>query len=73
MCKNNDQTYALVCLFGLIFYVPINSVSVLLALLFLGLTNSKEEIKYIAQEHNTVSLVKLDPATPRFSEPTHIL
>ena len=59
-CCNLDKRFSL---FDLILYVPVNSFSVKLGRVFLGLTSSKQKIKCLAQGHNAV--VKLEPATPR--------
>ena len=63
--------------YDLILYVQINSFSVMSGRNFLGLTSTKQRIKCLAQEHNPVALVRLEPATPRFrvnhsiAEPMH--
>ena len=52
-------------LFGLILYVPVNKFSVMSGQVFLGWTSSKQQIKCLAQGHNTVtlSMVKLESTT----------
>ena len=52
------------CLFGMILYVPVNSITDLSEWLFLGWTNTKQGWMYLAQEHNAVMPVSLEPATP---------
>ena len=50
--------------FELVLYIPVNIFSVMLGL-FLGLTNTKQRLKCLAQGHNTVPLVSLEAGTPR--------
>ena len=52
-------------LFDLILYIPVNNLSVMSGWVFLGLTSTKLGLMCLAQGHNTVTLVKLEPATPR--------
>ena len=52
-------------LFDLILYIPVNNLSVMSGRVFLGLTSTKLGLMCLAQGHNTVTLVKLKPATPR--------
>ena len=47
-------------LFGLILYVPVDNFSVMLGRVF-----PKQRIKWLAQGHNTVPPVRLEPATPQ--------
>ena len=53
------------CLFVLMLYVPVNNFSVKSGRLsiFLGLTNTKQRLKCLAQGHNTVTPVSLKLAT----------
>ena len=55
----------LICLFVLIIYVPVNNFSVTLGPVFLDLTSTKQRIKCCAHGHNTLPLVRLEPATPQ--------
>ena len=50
-----------VYLFVLIFNVTVNTYSVMSRWVFLGLTSTKQRIKCLAQGHNSVLLVRLDP------------
>ena len=52
-------------LFVLMLYIQVNNFSVMLGHfpVFLGYTNTKQRIKYLAQGHNTVPPVSLEPAT----------
>ena len=56
-----------VCLFVLMLYVPVNNFSVMSGHVpvFLGWACSWQRIKCLAQGHNTVPLVSLEPATLR--------
>ena len=66
-------------LFDLILYVPVNNFSVMSGWVFLGGTSSKRGLMCLAQGHNTVILVRLEPATRRSqvkhstTEPLHSL
>ena len=51
----------------LILYVPVNNYSVMSGCAFLGWTSTKQRIKCLAQEHNTVPSVRLQPTTPQSS------
>ena len=55
----------LYCLFNLILYVLVNIISVMLGLVFLGLTSSKLGSMCLAQGHNAVMRVRLEPVAPR--------
>ena len=44
---------------------PINNLSVIKGQVFLGWTSTKLGLMFLAQEHNTVTTVKLEPAAPR--------
>ena len=59
----NRVSYPVLSLFDLILYVPVNNFSV--RLVFLGLTSTKQDLILLAKGHNAVTLVKLEPATPR--------
>ena len=59
ICKIFDGVIS----FGLILYVPLDNFSVMLGRVFLGLTSTKQRIKCLAQGHNRVSPVRLEPAT----------
>ena len=52
-------------LFDLIFYVPVNKFSVMLVQVFLGWTSTKQGLLCLAQGHNALTPVRLQPATPR--------
>ena len=51
----------LLCLFDLILYVPVNSFSVKSGRVFLG---TKQELMCLAQGHDTVLPMRLEPTTP---------
>ena len=53
------------CLFVLILYVPVNNFLIMSQRVFLSWTVTKQGIKCLAQGHNAVPPVKLEPATPR--------
>ena len=53
------------CFIDLILYIPISIFSVMLGRVFLGWTRTKQKIKCLAQGHNAVPLVRLEPATPQ--------
>ena len=57
------MSQSLVCL--LIIYFPNNNFSVMSGRVVLGLTSTKQRIKYLAQGHKAVSPVSLEPTTPR--------
>ena len=59
ICEIFDEVIS----FGLVLYVPLDNFSVMSGLVFLGLTSTKQRIKCLAQAHNTVSPVRLKPAT----------
>ena len=52
-------------LFDLILYVPVNSFPVILEWVFLGRTSTKNGLMCLAQRHNAVPLVSLEPTTAR--------
>ena len=61
-----DVRSAFVCfLFDLILSVPVNNFSVMSGRVFLGLTSTKQGLMCLAQVHNTVALVRFEPATRR--------
>ena len=47
--------------FDLILYVPVNNLSATFGRVFLGWTITKQVLMCLAQGHNTVSPVRLDP------------
>ena len=51
--------------FDLTLYVPVNIFSVMSRRVFLGWTTTKQGKMCLAQEHNTVMPVRLEPAAPR--------
>ena len=53
------------CLFDLILYIPVNNFSVMSGRVFLGWTSTKQGLICLAQGHNTVMLVRLQPAALR--------
>ena len=55
--------YMIVCVFGLIAYVPFNIFSIMLGWVFMCLTSTKQSIKCLAQGHNSVPQMRLEPAT----------
>ena len=65
------------CLFDLILYAPVNSFSDMSGRVFLGWTRTKQGLICLAEGHNTVMTVRLEPATPwspvkhSTSEPLH--
>ena len=68
--KNADQPLHL-C-FCLILYVPVNNFSVMSGQVFLALTSTKQRIKCLAQGHNAVPPVRLEPTTPQsWVKPPH--
>ena len=52
-------------LLDLILYIPVNTLSVTLGRVFLGRTSTKLELMCLAQGHNTVTHVRLEPAALR--------
>ena len=52
-------------LFDLILYVPVNNSSVMSGQVFLGWTSTKQGLIGLAQGHNAVPPVRLEPATAR--------
>ena len=48
-------------LFDLIVYVPGNNLSVMLGQVFLGWTSTKQGLMRLAQRHNAVTLMRLEP------------
>ena len=55
----------LFCLFDLILYVPVNNFSFMLGRVFLGWTSTKQGLMCLAQGHNTMMSVRLQPITPQ--------
>ena len=53
------------CLFDLILYIPVNNLSVMLGWVFLGWSSSKQGLMCLAQGHNALMLVRLEPAALR--------
>ena len=53
------------CLFDLILNIPVNNLSVMSGQVFMGLTSTKQGLMCLAQGHNTVMLVMLEPAALR--------
>ena len=53
-------------LFVLILSSPVNNFSVMSGQVFLGLTSTKQRIKCLAEGHNTVPSVSIEPATLQF-------
>ena len=49
-------------LFDLILYVPVNNLSNMSGPVFFGLTSTKQGLMCLAQGHNAVMLVRLEPA-----------
>ena len=54
-----------ICLFGLILYVPVKNLSVMLGRVFLGWISTKQGLICLAQGHNVVTTVGLEPAAVR--------
>ena len=54
----------LFCLVGSILYVPVNSLSAMSERVFLGSTSTKQGFMCLAQGHNAVTSVRLEPAIP---------
>ena len=50
-----------ICLFDLILYDPVNNFSVMLGWVFLGWTSTKQGLMCLAQGHNTLTPVRLNP------------
>ena len=69
--KSNGQTLdvqaglhlycSFVCLFDLIINVPVNNLSVMSGRVFLGWTSTKQGLMRLAQGHNAVTQVRLEP------------
>ena len=57
-------------MFHLILYVPVNNFSVTSVWVFLGSISTKQGLICLAQGHNYVMPVSLEPATPR--SPDHL-
>ena len=55
-------TCVFVCLFDLILYVPVNNLLVKSGRVFLGWTSTKLGLMCLAQGHNAVTPVRLEPA-----------
>ena len=51
-------------LFCLILYIPVNNLSVISGRVFLGSASTKQGLMCLAQGHNTVTPVRLEPAAP---------
>ena len=51
-------------LFGLIIYCPVNNFLVMSGRIFMGLPSTKQGLLCLAQGHNTVTPVRLEPPTP---------
>ena len=58
------------CFFYLILYVSANKFSVMSGWVFLVWTSTKQGLMCLAQGHNAVTQVRLEPATPRFESST---
>ena len=60
------------CLFNLILYVPVNNLSVMLGRVFLVWTSTKQRLMCLAQGHNTLTPVRLEPTAllPRVKHST---
>ena len=56
---------SILCLFDLILYFPVNNFSVMLGRVFLGWTSTKQRLMCLAQGHNTLMPVRLEPVTPQ--------
>ena len=75
VCKGYQQTtlvgneLTLFCLFALRFYIPVNYFSVMSGWfpVFLGLTSAKQQIKLLAQGHNTVPSAEAPTHNPSIS------
>ena len=52
-------------LFDFILYIPVNNFSNMSGLVFLVSTSTKQGLMCLAQGHNSVTLVRLKPASPR--------
>ena len=57
--------YASRMYFDLILYFPVNNLSSMSGPVFLGCTSTKQELMCLAQGHNTVAPVRLEPTTPQ--------
>ena len=53
-------------LFHLILYVLVNKVSVMSGCISLGLASTKHGLTCLAEEHNAVVPVRLEPANPQY-------
>ena len=62
-CNKIDRP--IVCLLDLTLYVPVNTFSVMSGRVFHGWTSNKQGLMCIAQGHNAVSPVRLEPTSPR--------
>ena len=58
-------TIVLLIFFYLILYAPVNNISVMLGRVFLGWTNTKQGLMCLAQGHNAVTPVRLEPTALR--------
>ena len=65
ICGGVPSTSALVCLYDLILYVPVNNLSVTSGQVFLGSTSAKQGLMCLTQGHNAVTPVRLEPAALR--------
>ena len=68
VCKGYQQTTKVASRkesIDLILYVPVNSFSVMPGQVFLGLTSTKQRTRCLAQGHNAVAPVRIEPATSR--------
>ena len=54
----------LVCLLDFIFYVSVNTFSVMLGLFFMGCTSSKQVLMCLGQTHNTVTQMGVYQGAP---------
>ena len=61
--KNDITFHQYNVLLDLILYVPVKNFSVMSGRVFLGLTSTKQRMKCLAQGHNAVPLVRLEPTT----------
>ena len=59
------KVVVVVCLFDLILNVPVNSFSVMLGLVFMGLTSTKQGLMNLLKDTTQCRMVRLEPATPR--------
>ena len=63
LCQS--QVLIIINVFDLILYIPVNNFSVMLGWVFLGWTSTKQGLMCLPQKHNTVTQVRLEPATSR--------